>query len=65
MLGRNARKVHIQQFTLCHTGQHFAHIRSAMVEGLNQFHAETLSGEFPTSEYCFNKQVEIPPAADR
>ena len=45
--------------------KHFAHIRSAMVEGLNQFHAETLSGEFPTSEYCFNKQVEIPPAADR
>ena len=45
--------------------KHFAHIRAAMVEGLNQFHAETLSGEFPTSEYCFNKQVEIPPAADR
>ena len=45
--------------------KHFAHVRAAMVEGLNQFHAETLSGEFPTSEYCFNKQVEIPPAADK
>ena len=44
--------------------KHFAHIRAAMVEGLNQFHAETLSGEFPTSEYCFNKQVEIPPLDD-
>ena len=43
--------------------KHFAHIRAAMVEGLNQFHAETLSGEFPSAEYCFNKQVEIPPAA--
>ena len=45
--------------------KHFAHVRAAMVEGLNQFHAETLSGAFPTSEYCFNKQVEIPPAADK
>ena len=45
--------------------KHFAHVRAARVEGLNQFHAETLSGEFPTSEYCFNKQVEIPPAADK
>ena len=41
--------------------KHFAHIRQAMVEGLNAFHAETLDGSFPTPEYCYNKQVEIPP----
>ncbi len=40
--------------------KHFAHIRSAMVDGLNLFHEETLSGAFPTEEYSFNKKVEIP-----
>ena len=40
--------------------KHFAKIREEMVKGLNQFHAETLSGEFPSPEYCFNKEVEIP-----
>jgi 3-methyl-2-oxobutanoate hydroxymethyltransferase len=40
----------------------YAQIREAMVGGLNQFHEETLSGAFPTPEYSFNKQVEIPPA---
>lgn len=39
----------------------FAHIRQEMVKGLNAFHEETLSGAFPTPEYSFNKQVEIPP----
>ena len=24
------------------------------------FHEETISGAFPTPEYCFNKAVEIP-----
>jgi 3-methyl-2-oxobutanoate hydroxymethyltransferase len=38
----------------------FAHIRKAMVDGLNEFHKETISGEFPTPEYSFNKKVEIP-----
>ena len=38
----------------------FAQIRQAMVEGLNAFHNETLSGEFPSKEYCFNKEVDIP-----
>lgn len=38
----------------------FAQVRKAMVDGLNLFHKETLSGEFPTPEYCFNKAVEIP-----
>ncbi len=42
----------------------FAQIREAMVEGLNQFHEETLSGAFPTEEFSFNKKVEIPPAED-
>ncbi len=42
----------------------FAHIREEMVKGLNLFHEETLSGAFPTPEYSFNKQVEIPPLDD-
>ena len=40
--------------------KHFANIREEMVKGLNRFHEETLSGAFPTPEYCFNKEVEIP-----
>lgn len=40
--------------------KHFAHIREEMVRGLNLFHEETLSGEFPTPEYSFNKAVDIP-----
>jgi 3-methyl-2-oxobutanoate hydroxymethyltransferase len=40
--------------------KHFAHIRKAMVDGLNAFHKETVDGTFPTPEYSFNKQVEIP-----
>lgn len=38
--------------------KHFAHIRKAMVEGLNQFHKETIEGTFPSEEYSFNKEVE-------
>ena len=38
----------------------FAYFREEMVKGLNRFHEETLSGAFPTPEYCFNKEVEIP-----
>lgn len=37
----------------------FAQIRKGMVEGLNEFHRETLSGEFPTKEYSFNKEVTL------
>lgn len=37
----------------------FAQIRQEMVRGLNQFHAESLSGEFPSKEYCFNKEVKL------
>ena len=40
--------------------KHFAHIREEMVKGLNLFHEETLSGAFPSPEYSFNKQVDIP-----
>lgn len=36
----------------------FADIRKAMVEGLNQFHKESLEGTFPTDEYSFNAKVE-------
>ena len=34
------------------------HIRRAMVEGLNAFHEEALSGQFPTPDYSFNRVVE-------
>lgn len=36
----------------------FKNIRKEMVEGLNQFHQETLDGTFPSDEYCFNAKVE-------
>ena len=36
----------------------FANVRKVMVDGLNKFHEETLSGEFPTPEYSFNRVVE-------
>lgn len=36
----------------------FANIRKAMVEGLNEFHTETLEGTFPTNEFSFNAKVE-------
>ncbi|MDW8800291.1 3-methyl-2-oxobutanoate hydroxymethyltransferase [Clostridium sp. A1-XYC3] len=35
----------------------FAQIRTAMVEGLNQFHKETLEGTFPSPEFSFNAKV--------
>ena len=38
----------------------YSNIREQMVAGLNKFHEETLSGEFPTPEYSFNKAVELP-----
>ena len=37
----------------------FAKLRQEMVSALNQFHKETQSGEFPSAEYCFNKEVEL------
>lgn len=37
----------------------FAQIRKEMVLGLNKFHQETVSGEFPSEEYSFNKAVDI------
>lgn len=40
--------------------KHFAHIRKAMVDGLNAFHEETVNGVFPSEEYSFNKNVDIP-----
>lgn len=39
--------------------KHFAQIRKDMIQGLNQFHKETISGEFPTPEYSFNKEVNL------
>lgn len=37
----------------------FAQIREQMILGLNQFHKETINGEFPTEEYSFNKVVSM------
>jgi len=36
----------------------FANIRKEMVDGLNQFHEESIDGTFPTDEYSFNAKVE-------
>lgn len=36
----------------------FKNIREEMVEGLNEFHKETIKGTFPSDEYCFNIKVE-------
>ena len=41
--------------------KHFAQLRKEMVAGLNKFHEETLSGEFPSEEHSFNKKVEVLP----
>ncbi|MFA5638294.1 MAG: 3-methyl-2-oxobutanoate hydroxymethyltransferase [Anaerovoracaceae bacterium] len=37
----------------------YANIRKVMVDALNDFHKETLSGEFPTPEFSFNKEVTL------
>lgn len=39
--------------------KHFAHLRQDMVAALNQFHDETQNGDFPSAEYCFNKEVAL------
>lgn len=36
----------------------FANIRKAMVEGLNEFHKESIEGTFPTDEFSFNAKVK-------
>ena len=38
----------------------YAQLRNVMVEALNEFHRETIEGQFPSPEYCFNKEVDIP-----
>ena len=38
----------------------YAQAREVMVAGLNEFHKETIDGQFPTPEYSFNKSVDIP-----
>lgn len=38
----------------------FAQVRKIMVEALNQFNKESIEGTFPSPEYSFNKEVEIP-----
>ncbi|MDF2615627.1 MAG: panB [Sedimentibacter sp.] len=35
----------------------FANARKLMVEGLNEFHKETVDGTFPTDEFSFNAKV--------
>jgi 3-methyl-2-oxobutanoate hydroxymethyltransferase len=36
----------------------FKNIRKEMVDGLNEFHKETVEGTFPSDEYSFNAKVE-------
>lgn len=36
----------------------FKNIRKEMVEGLNEFHKETVDGTFPSDEFSFNAKVE-------
>jgi len=36
----------------------YAQIRKAMVEGLNEFHKESLDGSFPSPEFSFNAKVK-------
>ena len=36
----------------------FSNIRQAMIDGLNKFHEESISGEFPSKDYSFNAKVE-------
>ena len=38
----------------------FANVREVMVNGLNQFHEESVNGTFPGPENCYNKAVDIP-----
>jgi len=38
----------------------YAQVRNVMVDALNEFHKETKEGQFPTPEFSFNKEVEIP-----
>lgn len=38
----------------------YAQLRKIMADALNEFHRETKEGLFPTPEYSFNKEVEIP-----
>ena len=37
----------------------YAQVRTLMVEALNKFHGEALSGEFPSEEFSFNKEVDL------
>lgn len=37
----------------------FANVRDVMVNALNEFHKESLSGEFPSDEYSFNKDAPL------
>ena len=37
----------------------FADVRKVMVDGLNDFHKESIEGTFPTEEYSFNKEVKL------
>lgn len=37
----------------------FADVRKVMIDGLNDFHKESIEGTFPTEEYSFNKEVKL------
>ena len=36
----------------------YANIRKQMIDAVNEFHRESISGEFPSEEYSYNKKIE-------
>lgn len=36
----------------------YANMRKQMIDALNEFHRESISGEFPSEEYSYNKEIE-------
>lgn len=40
--------------------KHYANVREIMVNALNEFRKESIEGAFPSPEYSFNKEVDIP-----
>ena len=37
----------------------FANVREEMLKGLNAYHDESVSGQFPSEEYSFNRDVDL------
>ncbi|MDU1315856.1 MAG: 3-methyl-2-oxobutanoate hydroxymethyltransferase [Anaerococcus hydrogenalis] len=37
----------------------FANVREVMLKGLNAYHDESVSGQFPSEEYSFNRDIDL------